>query len=70
MRRRGSLTQGLQFDANAVNTLARQLADRSGGRVELEAVALRRSETADPVVIELRPNRKVRSASPLLDDIP
>ena len=70
VRRRGSLTQGLQFDANAVNTLARQLADRSGGRVELEAVALRRSETADPVAIELRPNRKVRSASPLQDDIP
>ena len=70
VRRRGSLTQGLQFDANAVNTLARQLADRSGGRVELEAVALRRSETADPVAIELRPNRKVRSAPPLQDDIP
>ena len=70
VRRRGSLTQGLQFDANAVNTLARQLADRSGGRVELEAVALRRSETADPVAIELRPKRKVRSAPPLQDDIP
>ena len=70
VRRRGSLTQGLQFDANAVNTLARQLADRSGGRVELEAVALRRSETADPVAIELRPNRKVPSGSPLQDDIP
>ena len=70
VRRRGSLTQGLQFDANAVNTLARQLANRNGGRVELEAVALRRSETADPVAIELRPNRKVRSASPLQDDIP
>ena len=70
VRRRGSLTQGLQFDANAVNTLARQLADRNGGRVELEAVALRRSETADPVAIELRPKRKVRSAPPLQDDIP
>ena len=70
VRRRGSLTQGLQFDANAVNSLARELAARSGGRVELEAVALRRSETADPVAIELRPNRKVRSASPLQDDIP
>ena len=70
VRRRGSLTQGLQFDANAVNTLARQLADRNGGRVELEAVALRRSETADPVAIELRPKRKVRSTPPLQDDIP
>jgi len=70
VRRRGSLTQGLQFDANAVNSLARELAARSGGRVELEAVALRRSETADPVAIELRPSRKLRSAPPLRDDIP
>ena len=70
VRRRGSLTQGLQFDANAVNSLARELAARSGGRVELEAVALRRSETADPVAIELRPSRKLRSAPPVQDDIP
>ena len=39
VRRRGSLSQGLQFDANAVNTLARELTERSGGLVELEAVA-------------------------------
>ena len=70
VRRRGSLTQGLQFDANAVNTLARELTNRSGGRVELEAVALLRSETADPVAIELRPSRKLRSPSALQDEIP
>ena len=69
VRRRGSLSQGLQFDANAVNTLARELADRSGGRVELETVSLRRSETADPVAIELRPTNKMRSVPPIQDGI-
>ena len=70
VRRRGSLSQGLQFDANAVNTLARELTDRSGGRVELEAVAVRRSETADPIAIELRPSRRLRSTSTLESEIP
>ena len=70
MRRRGSLSQGLQFDANAVNTLARELTDRSGGRVELEAVSVRRSETADPIAIELRPSRRLRPTSTLQEDSP
>lgn len=62
VRRRGSLSQGLQFDANAVNRLARELTERSGGRVELQAVAVRRSETADPIAIELRPSRRDRKS--------
>ena len=70
VRRRGSLSQGLQFDANAVNRLARELTERSGGRVELQAVALRRSETADPIAIELRPSRPLRPTSTLQDDSP
>ena len=70
VRRRGSLSQGLQFDANAVNRLARELTERSGGRVELQAVAVRRSETADPIAIELRPSRRLRSTSTLQDDSP
>ena len=70
VRRRGSLSQGLQFDANAINALARELTNRNGGRVELEAVALRRSETADPIAIELRPSRKLRSTSALQDENP
>ena len=70
MRRRGSLSQGLQFDANAVNRLARELTNRSGGRVELEAVSVRRSETADPIAIELRPSRRLRPTSTLQDDSP
>ena len=70
VRRRGSLSQGLQFDANAVNRLARELTKRSGGRVDLEAVAVRRSETADPIAIELRPSRPLRPTSTLKDDSP
>ena len=70
VRRRGSLSQGLQFDANAVNRLARELTERSGGRVDLEAVAVRRSETADPIAIELRPSRPLRPTSTLQDDSP
>ena len=70
VRRRGSLSQGLQFDANAVNRLARELTERSGGRVELQAVAVRRSETADPIAIELRPSRPLRPTSTLQDDSP
>ena len=70
VRRRGSLSQGLQFDANAVNRLATELTERSGGRVELQAVAVRRSETADPIAIELRPSRPLRPTSTLQDDSP
>ena len=70
VRRRGSLSQGLQFDANAVNTLARELTERSGGLVELEAVAVQRSETADAIAVELRPSRRLRPTSTLQDDIP
>ena len=54
VQRRGSLSKGLQFDGNAINSLGQALIERSDGRAELEAVALRRSETADPVAIELR----------------
>ncbi len=57
VQRRGSLSQGLQFDGNAINRLGQELIERNGGRVELEAVALRSSETADPVAIELRLSR-------------
>ena len=70
VRRRGSLSQGLQFDANAVNTLARELTERSGGLVELEAVAEQRSETADAIAVELRPSRRLRPTSTLQDEIP
>ena len=54
VQRRGSLSKGLQFDVNAINVLGQELIDRNGGLASLEAVALRRSETADPIAIQLR----------------
>ena len=54
VQRRGSLSKGLQFDGNAINALGQELIDRNGGLATLEAVALRRSETADPIAIQLR----------------
>ena len=62
-QRRGSLSQGLQFDGNSLNSLAKELIEQGEGRVELEAVAARRSETADPVAIELRIKRSSGSNS-------
>ena len=54
VQRRGSLSKGLQFDGSAINALGQELIDRNGGLTALEAVALRRSETADPIAIQLR----------------
>ena len=60
IQRRGSISKGLQFDSQALNELGKMLIDRSTGRVELEAVALRNSETADPIAIQLRLQRSFK----------
>ena len=54
-QRRGSLVQGLQFDANALNQLGSTLLRRSPSRVELRVIASQRSDTADPVVVRIEP---------------
>jgi len=54
-QRRGSLVQGLQFDANALNQLGSTLLGRSPSRVELRVIASQRSDTADPVVVRIEP---------------
>lgn len=54
-QRRGSLVQGLQFDANALNQLGSTLLKRAPSRVELQVVAIRRSDTADPVAVRIEP---------------
>jgi len=54
-QRRGSLSQGLQFDAESLNRLGQTLLERAPSRIELEVVAIRDSDTADPVAVDLRP---------------
>lgn len=54
-QRQGTLVDGLQFEAGAVNDLARQLADRPVGQeANLEAVARSAADTADPIVVDFR----------------
>ena len=58
VQRRGSLSEGMQFDGNALTQLARDLVERtSDDPVGLRVVSVRSSDTADPVVvkIEMRP---------------
>ena len=54
-QRRGTLTDGLQFDPGNFNQLGSSLSNRPAGQsVRLEAVARRSSDLADPVLIEIR----------------
>jgi uncharacterized protein (DUF3084 family) len=54
-QKQGSLADGVQFDAAALNRLARDLSERPGDQtIRLEAVALQAAETPDPIVVELR----------------
>ncbi len=55
VKRRGSLSTGLQFDGNKMNQLAKALLNRPKEQVELEAIALRNSDTADPVAVVIQP---------------
>ncbi len=54
VKRRGSLTSGLQFDASSINRLSKTLRTRRIGNVELEAYALQDCDTADSVSVGLR----------------
>ncbi len=54
VKRRGSLTTELEINTNAINKLVRQLLEVDNGNIELEAIALRNSDTADKVSVSLR----------------
>ena len=58
IKRRGSLSSVLQFNSNSINILAKDLLQREEGRVELEAVSLRTSETSDPIAVSLKVREK------------
>ncbi|MEB3185620.1 MAG: DUF3084 domain-containing protein [Cyanobacteriota bacterium] len=54
-QRLGTLVDGLQFDAVALNQLNRALAERPAGSIaQLEAVALGDADTPDPIAVEFR----------------
>ncbi len=55
VKRRGSLTSGLRFDTTAINELVQSILDRETDIIRLEAIALRNSDTTDPVYVVLQP---------------
>ena len=54
VQRRGSLSTGLQFDMNAMNQLGQAPLNRSTGSIELKAISVRDSDTADPVAVAVQ----------------
>ena len=55
VQRRGSLSEGLQFDGAALSELGQTLVDRQEDTVRLLVKAARSSDTADPVMVRVEP---------------
>ena len=53
VQRRGSLTEGLQFDGSAVSQLAQSLMEEPSQSAILKVIASGVSESADPVVVKI-----------------
>jgi uncharacterized protein (DUF3084 family) len=69
-QRRGTLSDGLQFDPGSFNQLGAALSSRPAGQaVRLEAIARRNSDLADPVVVDIRALQTVPQA-PVLQRSP
>ncbi len=60
VKRRGSISSGLQFDANVMNKLAQEIIQSVSEPIALEAVTLGNSDILDSVAVELRINRDKR----------
>jgi uncharacterized protein (DUF3084 family) len=69
-QRRGTLSDGLQFDPGSFNQLGAALSSRPAGQaVRIEAIARRSSDLADPVVVDIRALQTVPQA-PVLQRSP
>jgi uncharacterized protein (DUF3084 family) len=69
-QRRGTLSDGLQFDPGSFNQLGAALSSRPAGQaVRIEAIARRSSDLADPVVVDIRAMQTVPQA-PVLQRSP
>ena len=53
VQRRGSLSEGLQFDGTALSALGQTLVNRREDTVRLRVKAGRSSDTADPVLVSV-----------------
>ena len=56
VKRRGSLTNDIKLRSDSINELRDFLSENNKNNFELEAVSLRNSMTAQPVVVELKIN--------------
>ncbi len=54
VKRRGSISSGLQFDPNAINELGKKLIEKKSNKLEIQAVAMRNSDIADSVAVVLK----------------
>ena len=57
VQRRGSLSEGLQFDGSALARLAQTLMEGSSQSVVLKVIAAGDSNSADPVVVTVEASR-------------
>ena len=63
-KRRGSISTGLQFNANSINLISKSIQRRDKGAVTLQSVSLRDSDTADPIFIDLKLKNRILQLIP------
>ena len=53
-KRKGSLASGVQFDPSKINKFGKSLLNRKQGGIEIEAISMRNSNTADPITVSFQ----------------